>query len=353
MMKVRAYAPTRIDFAGGTVDVYPIYVIQESALTINAAIDIPVNVTLERRTDDKITIRSISPYGFVTINDRNQIPIGQPLGLVRSILKSIRPCVGIDVTIDSKAPISGGLGASSAISVCLVSALSKLHGNRLEESEIISLGMNCEASFLQIPCGVQDYVASMRGGFNLIWLGTQGIDVESIKPSHEFISQLSERIVLCDTLERSNHAITWEIFKAFFDGNRRVRQALSADFRIAKMMSKALIHEDVDSIAQLLREEWQLRCRLSRHIEGKRLNYIIRRGSEAGSISARACGEGGGGCVIFIVRPGKRQTVIEALEKLGCKVIDFGFSNRGLTSSLSGVDKLTGLSDTSNSITYK
>src|SRR5882762_1255564 len=58
-VRIAASAPTRIDLAGGTIDIWPLYLFHEGASTVNAAISLRAHVTVEPREDEGIEIRSI------------------------------------------------------------------------------------------------------------------------------------------------------------------------------------------------------------------------------------------------------------------------------------------------------
>ena len=51
---IHASAPTRIDFAGGTLDIPPLYLFVEPCYTINLAIDLKAKVTLKLRPGRRI-----------------------------------------------------------------------------------------------------------------------------------------------------------------------------------------------------------------------------------------------------------------------------------------------------------
>jgi galactokinase/mevalonate kinase-like predicted kinase len=55
---IETSAPTRIDLAGGTIDIWPLYLFHPGAQTLNAAISLRARARLESRTDDHIVIRS-------------------------------------------------------------------------------------------------------------------------------------------------------------------------------------------------------------------------------------------------------------------------------------------------------
>ena len=57
-MVVETSAPTRIDLAGGTIDIWPLYLFHPGAQTLNAAISLRARARLESRSDNRIVIRS-------------------------------------------------------------------------------------------------------------------------------------------------------------------------------------------------------------------------------------------------------------------------------------------------------
>ena len=53
-------APTRIDLAGGTIDIWPLYLFHEGASTLNAAISLRAHVQIDH--GDGVTLRSIDTH---------------------------------------------------------------------------------------------------------------------------------------------------------------------------------------------------------------------------------------------------------------------------------------------------
>jgi len=46
---IEVTAPTRVDLAGGTLDIYPLYLFEKGSLTVNVAINLYSQVKIERR----------------------------------------------------------------------------------------------------------------------------------------------------------------------------------------------------------------------------------------------------------------------------------------------------------------
>ena len=49
-MKIFSKAPCRVDLAGGTLDIWPLYLYHANAVTLNFAVDRYASCTLETRT---------------------------------------------------------------------------------------------------------------------------------------------------------------------------------------------------------------------------------------------------------------------------------------------------------------
>ena len=47
-----------MDLAGGTIDIWPLYLFHDNAVTVNFAVDRYASCVLETRTDQQIVLRS-------------------------------------------------------------------------------------------------------------------------------------------------------------------------------------------------------------------------------------------------------------------------------------------------------
>ena len=57
-MRVEARAPARVDLAGGTVDIWPLYLFHPGAQTVNLAIRCYASCIIETRADRRIVLAS-------------------------------------------------------------------------------------------------------------------------------------------------------------------------------------------------------------------------------------------------------------------------------------------------------
>jgi D-glycero-alpha-D-manno-heptose-7-phosphate kinase len=80
----------------------------------------------------------------------------------------------------------------------------------------------------------------------------------------------------------------------------------------------------------LLAEEWENRKRNFKGISTPKIDRMIEQTRKQGTLAAKVCGAGGGGCVVFMVRPGTKSAVENSLTQMGGQVINFAISKTGL-----------------------
>src|SRR3712207_6552216 len=57
-MTIEAIAPTRVDLAGGTIDIWPLYLFHPGASTVNFAVSLNATCRIEPREDEQIILES-------------------------------------------------------------------------------------------------------------------------------------------------------------------------------------------------------------------------------------------------------------------------------------------------------
>src|SRR3954452_7808547 len=112
-MYVEAIAPARIDLAGGTLDIYPLYLFETGGLTVNMGITVGSRVRLTPRADREVHIRSLDTGATQSARQVEELDLGGPLDLVARLLRFYSPETGLDVETENKPPKGSGLGASS------------------------------------------------------------------------------------------------------------------------------------------------------------------------------------------------------------------------------------------------
>jgi D-glycero-alpha-D-manno-heptose-7-phosphate kinase len=321
-------APTRIDLAGGTIDIWPLYLFHPGAQTINAAISIRAHAVVETRSDDRIVIRSADTGVTLEADDWRELRDRQELRLL-ALLGSFFEARGITLTTTSESPAGAGLAGSSALNVAVCAALAEWSRTHYEPEALLEVAMNVEAQTICVPTGLQDYRPALYGGIAALEL-----DVDGIRriPLQVDASELEQRIVLCYTGEpRNSGTNNWEIFKKHLDGDAHIFACFERIRDTAAAMRQALEAGDWDAAGNVLREEWENRKRLAPGVTTPVIDDLIACAGAAGAVAAKVCGAGGGGCLICYGPPGRRDAIRAALAGRGARVLDFRFERHGLT----------------------
>ena len=309
-------APTRIDFGGGWTDVPP-YSDEMGGYVCNVAIARYVTVTLGGRSDPSVA--STMRGSDRSMADAAARRFGYPSDAVQ---------------MTSDFPISAGLGGSSAAGVALVSAMAALHGEELSRTMIAELSREIEISDLGISGGRQDHYAAAYGGALGLRFGSDHVDVDPIPLAPELKQELERRCLL---IYSGQSHISSRTIDAVLDAYRakepRVLNALRNMKQSARSMANALRAADIDELGRLVAEQWEHQRSLHPAIPTPRIDEIIARGAQAGSVGAKALGASGGGCVLVIAAADRCDDVRAAIAPLG-DLLSFTIDECGATRCL-------------------
>ncbi|MEQ1646863.1 MAG: GHMP kinase, partial [Pyrinomonadaceae bacterium] len=127
-MIIQSSAPTRVDLAGGTIDIPPLFLFHEGAATVNFAISMLAHCRIETRDDDRIILESIDQKATVetTVADIASLRDEPRLQLLAKLVYFFRPETGFKMTTESQAPAGAGLAGSSTLNIACIGALNKL-----------------------------------------------------------------------------------------------------------------------------------------------------------------------------------------------------------------------------------
>ncbi|MGA2991893.1 MAG: hypothetical protein ABSD88_15570 [Candidatus Korobacteraceae bacterium] len=328
---VVAKAPCRVDLAGGTVDIWPLYLFHPGAVTVNVAVDIQTSCRITPLRTTEIRLRSLDT------GREDRFPNFQALATARHprhalaahLLRFFQPRGGLSLETNSDAPAGAGISGSSALMIATTAALARHVGRKITHGQIREIAQNVEAQLIGVPTGCQDYYPALYGGVSALHLEPDGIHREEIAVP---AAELESRVVLAYTgAPRQSGINNWEVFKAHIDGNRRVRRNFQRIVEIAQAMAAGLRARDWGEIERLLRQEWKLRKSNAPGISTLLIDRLVRVAGRNGGRAAKVCGAGGGGCVVFLVEPGSRKRVAEALAQAGGQILPFRVAATGLT----------------------
>ena len=325
---IKSTAPTRIDLAGGTLDIWPLYLQFGNPPTLNAAINLYATVELTPRNDKKIFVESKDLLLQVKFNSLASLPEVHPLALILKTLKYYQPKKGLNIVTSSEAPPGSGIGGSSALNIALHGALNAFTKKGLSKKKMLEAAMNIETQIISAPTGWQDYFPPLYGGVRSVRPGYNGVTSVALPIS---LQKLSESMILCYTGNPRRSGINnWEVMKKVLDKNYAVTEKLKKIAQIAREMDKALTLGHMKKVTDLFAREWEARKALAPTISTPQINKLIAGGMKKGAQAAKVCGAGGGGCIAFMVPLKQRQSVVSELVRLNGRVIPFCFVQRGL-----------------------
>jgi D-glycero-alpha-D-manno-heptose-7-phosphate kinase len=330
-MRIIAQAPCRVDLAGGTLDIWPLYLFHPGAVTVNFAINRYTRCSIETLPSTEIHLRSgdlkaTQNFGSLEELDQDTRP---RLPLAVHLLRFFRPGSGLVMHTDSEAPAGAGIAGSSALMIACSSALNRLTGSGHGPEKIREIAQNVEAQVIRVPTGVQDYYPALYGGVSAIELGAAGIRRVAIPVD---LDDFNHRIVLCYTgAPRHSGINNWEVTKAYINGDRKVRRNFAQIAAIASAMRTAVEKAEWTEAGRLLREEWSHRRKNASGISTPAIDHLITLARRAGSLGAKVCGAGGGGCVFFLVERGAQERVSCAIRKAGGEILPVQAAARGVT----------------------
>lgn len=331
-MIIEATAPTRVDLAGGTIDIWPLYLFHPGATTVNFAVSLYARCRIETRDDDQIILESRDrKVAFETrLADIENLAREERLELISKLVHFFRPETGFHLVAESMAPAGAGLGGSSALAIACIGALNRLAGDRYEPRKFINIAANIETTVIRVPAGFQDYYGAFYGGANSIHFAADGIRREALGVD---ASELERRVIVCYTGEpRLSGINNWEMFKNHIDGDPVIFQLFDSIRDAARRMRVALAANDWAAVGEVMRAAYPLRKRLAPNITTPHMEALVEKALANGAVAAKVCGAGGGGCLAFLCEEGARESVGRALAAdESAEVLDWRFAHDGLS----------------------
>ncbi len=263
MLRIEARAPTRIDLAGGTLDIWPLYLFHPGAVTVNCAFARHASCVVEGApgASGRVRIESLDTHrqeefaslGALAGAARYRLPL--LANLVKFFLERSGESDGLTLATNSEAPAGAGIGGSSAMAVAICAALDRFTGgaedSALRREDWIHISRDIEAIVIRVPTGTQDHYPAAFGGVSAIHLEPGGERREALTCD---VDELERRLVLCYTGKPRQSGINnWEVFVRHINGERRVARILAQIADIARQVRAALLRDDWNELGRLVR----------------------------------------------------------------------------------------------------
>jgi D-glycero-alpha-D-manno-heptose-7-phosphate kinase len=328
MNKVTVRAPVRADLAGGTLDLWPIYLFHPGSRTVNVAISFYAESEVSQTGSGAVEIHLTDQQYRQRYESLNELAADPKAALIYRALEHFH-LTGLQITMRTDAPRGSGLGGSSALTITLVRALSEIAGKPVDGDDLIFLVRDLETRLLGVPAGIQDYYPPVYGGLAAIHL-EPGVPVR-----HPIAVQLhdlaSHFLLYYSGVAHFSGTNNWEMYKRQIEGKKKIQKGFSKIAQNAMDMERALEAGDFAAAGAALAREWVNRKALIDGISTPEIDAAIEAAVGAGAWGGKVCGAGGGGCVVFLLPPDKREAVQTALTSVAGRVLDVAPVAHGMT----------------------
>jgi D-glycero-alpha-D-manno-heptose-7-phosphate kinase len=304
-------APFRISFFGGGTD-YPVYYRENGGSVLSVSIDKYCYITCRYLPNffEHSSRLVYSRTELVKYIDEIQHPS------IRECLRFMRINQGIELHHDADLPARSGLGSSSTFTVALLHALYTLKGQMASKERLAKNAIYVEQELIGENVGSQDQTIAAYGGFNHIsFSGNHTIDVRPVVLSKEKEDYLLDRLVLFFSgISRTASEIAGEQIQRTPKLGNELGQMQSLVNDALRVLQGSI--GSLDDFGRLLHETWRLKRSLTGNITNAVIDDIYNAGINAGALGGKLLGAGGGGFVLFYVKPENKANLIKALPDL-------------------------------------
>lgn len=312
-----ARAWCRVDFAGGTLDIWPLGLLHPGARTVNVAIDVAAEVRLSRRPEGY----RIGPRGGEAADARTLAELmDRPQASLAAVTAQALGLPPVEIETTSASPRGGGLGASSALVIALIAAGEALLGRPPSSAGArAALARDLEARLMGLPTGTQDHYPALLGGALEIRHEPGGERVRRIDADLEALA--ASLLVIYTGQSHFSAGANWLIVRRRLDGDREIEELFSGIAAEAAEAAGALEATDLPRLGEVMSREWSLRRRLSPEVSTPAIEELLDLARSAGAWGGKACGAGGGGCLALLCPPERRAEIGRRLGAAGGKLL--------------------------------
>ncbi len=235
---------------------------------------------------------------------------------VRECLRFLGVDNGVDIVHHGDLPAQSGLGSSSTFTVGLLHALSALKHEMWTKRELAMNAIQIEQDRIKENVGSQDQTAAAFGGLNRIEFGgVHEITVSPVILHPSKIERLGQHVMLFFTgLARTASQVAEEQIRQIPVRKDNLRQMMQLVGEATSILQAK--EERLDDFGRLLHEQWLIKQGMSSKISNGDIDAIYEVGIKAGALGGKLLGAGGGGFMLFLVRPEQQERVREALKHL-------------------------------------
>lgn len=335
-MIIRSKAPLRLGLAGGGTDVSP-YSELFGGVVLNSTIDLYAYCNLELTDTGTISFWAADRDEYWEGKTSKRLELDGNLDLHKGLYNrivnqfDIRQPLSFRMTTYSDVPAGSGLGSSSTLVVAMLKAMDEWLQLTLGDYELAHLAYEIERLDVGLSGGKQDQYAATFGGFNFIeFQPGDRVLVNPLRIKNWIINELECSMLLLHTgTSRESSKIIDEQTRNTELGNQTALQAMHELKEDAYHLKESILRGDLASFSRILNKSWESKKRMASAITNPRLDYIYDMAIEAGACAGKVTGAGGGGFMMFVVKPERKIHLRNALSNVEGSLINFHFTKNG------------------------
>lgn len=232
----------------------------------------------------------------------------------------------IRLTYEADLPARSGLGTSSSFAVGMLNAFYALKGKYADKKRLADEAIYLERTLCQEAGGWQDQIAASFGGFNRINFNADGYEILPVIISPERKKQLNDHLMMFFT---GFTRLSSEVQKVNAAGRQDKTAQLREMLALVDDAERVLTDKnaDLDDFGRMLDHSWKLKRQTGAAVSTSSIDDLYAKGIAAGALGGKLLGAGGGGFLVFYVRPERQDLVRWAMQDL--MHIPFEFENGG------------------------
>jgi D-glycero-alpha-D-manno-heptose-7-phosphate kinase len=331
-MIIESRAPNRVDLSGGSLDIFPAYILLGLSIVINVSIDIYSHCILEKIEENVWEVNLKDLGKFFKVSDIESLNNNNDTKLIYEAIKffNLENYKGLRITTYNEAPLKSGLGASSALLIAIVKNLLKTNRilySSFNDYDIVDFASFIEAKVLHTLTGKQDYVSAIWGGINAIFFDKNQFVIEKLN-SDKLIEELEKYVVLAYSgFEHQSGNLNWLVMKSLLDKDIYTIEKLKKIQEISEDIYEIISIADIEKIGHLVKQEWNVRKTLSPEHTNRYIEEFCAQ-LDKYSWGYKLCGAAGGGTILIFTN--NHSKVREIINDFNFKEIKFQIDNFGL-----------------------
>lgn len=331
LISSKAKSPVRISFGGGGSDTTAYFSKYDGAV-VNATISLYSYASLFKRNDLKISIDSLDLNKKITVDNFNSLnSLSEEFGLIKSVIKTIKPNFGFNLIIHSDFPRGSGLGGSSAVCASIIGCFNEFRIDKWNDYEIAEIAYESERLQLDVAGGWQDQYSTVFGGFNFMEFKANQNLIHPLRIKKQTLLELENNIILCysnsthkdDNIHRTQKSNT---------SSESIIQNIQKNVELCYKTRDHLLKDELESFGAMLNKTWELKKTFAKEISNEYLNNIYSNALKNGATGGKLLGAGGGGYFIFYVQPEEKNNFLKWANDQKIKHTSFKFVEEGLCS---------------------